>query len=55
MERKRFKCRICGVVKLHAVLTEFPVGDLVVCAQCLGCGVIAIHPREKEMIDGRNS
>ena len=55
MDKKRFKCRICGVVKIHAVLTEFPVGDLVVCAQCLGCGVIGIHHRNKEMIDGRNT
>ena len=55
MDKKRFKCRICGAVKIHGVLTEFPVGDLVVCAQCFGCGVIGIHQRDKEMIDGRNT
>lgn len=50
----RFSCRICKTVQNHGEIADFNVGDAVVCAQCLGCGVIGIHLREKEILDGRN-
>lgn len=51
----RFSCRICKTVQNHGEIADFNVGDAVVCAQCLGCGVIGVHLREKEIIDGRNT
>lgn len=47
--QRKFKCRICGNVRAHAIIEDFDVGELVVCGQCLGCGFISIHQLDKEI------